>query len=92
MYKVTMIGHTDSVTCIAEDGKMLLTGSDDMRIGVWNTVNWYYEDNVSKGKTQKKYVEAVGFMVGHTASIEDLCILPNGLLLSCACDKFVKCW
>jgi WD40 repeat protein len=51
MYKVTMKGHTDSVTCIAEDGKMLLTGSDDMSIGVWNTVNWYYEDNVSKGKT-----------------------------------------
>lgn len=91
-YKVTMTGHTDSVTCIAEDGKMLLTGSDDMRIAVWNTHNWYYEDNYSKGKTQKKYVEAVGFMSGHTASIEDLCILPNGILLSCSFDKKIKVW
>lgn len=30
--------------------------------------------------------------LGHTASIEDLCILPNGLLLSCAYDKKVKVW
>jgi WD40 repeat protein len=36
-YKCSMVGHKDSVTCIAEDGNMLLTGSDDMSIGIWNT-------------------------------------------------------
>jgi len=59
-----MVGHQDSVTCIAEDGNILLTGSDDMTIGIWNTQNWYY-DNYSKSK--KKTVDAIGFMRGHTA-------------------------
>lgn len=36
-YFCTMVGHKDSVTCIAEDGNILLTGSDDMTIGIWNT-------------------------------------------------------
>jgi len=36
-YFCTMVGHQDSVTCIAEDGNILLTGSDDETIGIWNT-------------------------------------------------------
>jgi WD40 repeat protein len=59
-----MVGHKDSVTCIAEDGNILLTGSDDMTIGIWNTANWYYDD-LSQGK--KKKVQAIGFMHGHEA-------------------------
>ena len=31
-------------------------------------------------------------MHGHKASIEDLCILPNGILLSCSFDKMVIAW
>lgn len=62
-YFCTMVGHRDSVTCIAEDGNILLTGSDDMTIGIWNTQNWYYDD-YSQGK---KMVEAIGFMSGHEA-------------------------
>lgn len=31
--------HSDSVTCMANDGKMLFTGSDDMTIGVWEMDN-----------------------------------------------------
>ena len=34
-----MVGHKDSVTCIVEDGNILLTGSDDMTIGIWNKKN-----------------------------------------------------
>lgn len=28
-YEVTMVGHQNGVTCIVEDGNILLTGSDD---------------------------------------------------------------
>ena len=63
-YFVTMVGHMDSVTCIAEDGNILLTGSDDMTIGIWNTQNWFYDHY---GGDKKKKVEAIGFMSGHNA-------------------------
>ena len=63
-YFCTMVGHKDSVTCIAQEGNMLFTGSDDMTVGIWNTQSWYY-DNYSQ--TKKKTVEAVGFMQGHEA-------------------------
>lgn len=89
LYFCTMVGHKDSVTCIVEDGKMLFTGSDDKTIGIWNTANWYHETSKSN---PKKYVQAMGFMEGHAASIEDLKVLPNGLLMSCAFDKKIKCW
>jgi WD40 repeat protein len=62
-YFCTMVGHKDSVTCITEDGNILLTGSDDMTIGIWNTQNWYYDFSGDKKKT----VEAIGFMHGHNA-------------------------
>ena len=57
-----MVGHKDSVTCIAEDGNILLTGSDDLSIGIWNTQNWFYDHY---GGDKKKKVEAIGFMNGH---------------------------
>lgn len=31
-----MEGHTDSVNCMAIDGEMLITGSDDRTIRLWN--------------------------------------------------------
>lgn len=31
--------HSDSVTCMASDAKMLFTGSDDMTIGIWEMDN-----------------------------------------------------
>lgn len=31
-----MEGHEDSVTCMVVDGYMLITGSDDMTIRLWN--------------------------------------------------------
>ena len=64
LYFCTMVGHKDSVTCIVEDGNILLTGSDDMTIGIWNTANWYHETSKSN---PKKYVQAIGFMEGHSA-------------------------
>ena len=40
-YFCTMKGHTDSVTCFAQDGYFLLSGSDDQNIIIWNTGEWY---------------------------------------------------
>lgn len=34
----TLIGHKDSVTCMAMEGKLLFTGSDDNTIIIWNMV------------------------------------------------------
>jgi len=61
-----------------------------MSIGIWNVQDWDLTDKYSKSK--KKTVEAIGFMRGHEASIEDLCMLNNGILLSCAYDKLVIAW
>ena len=51
--------HSDSVTCMANDGKMLFTGSDDMTIGVWEMDNRFL----------------VGRLEGHKDSIQDLLVL-----------------
>jgi WD40 repeat protein len=32
-------GHTDSVNCLALDGKILFSGSDDKTIRLWDTVS-----------------------------------------------------
>lgn len=42
-YYCTLEGHKDSVTCMTRDGYMLISGSDDQTIIVWNTVEWYSE-------------------------------------------------
>jgi WD40 repeat protein len=35
-----MQGHTDSVTCMALDANILITGSDDYSIRLWNLGNF----------------------------------------------------
>lgn len=62
---------------MANDGKMLFTGSDDMTIGVWEMDNRFL----------------VGRLEGHKDSIQDLLILQeNGLLISCSYDKSIIVW
>jgi WD40 repeat protein len=35
-----MEGHTDSVTCMVVDANILITGSDDCSIRLWNLLNF----------------------------------------------------
>lgn len=69
-YQVTMIGHEDSVTCIAEDGKYIFTGSDDCNILFWNTLEWNPAHH-SKGIDQIRIVTPARDepLKGHTESI-----------------------
>ena len=43
-----MLGHKDSVTCFAQDGNFLMSGSDDMSVIIWNTGEWYVNEQNSK--------------------------------------------
>jgi len=68
--------HTDSVTTLCMDGYFLFSGSDDMTIVMWNMTNY----------TQ------IGVLKGHTSSIQDLMMLKNGFLASCAYDHKIHFW
>lgn len=71
-----MTGHTDSVTCMAIDGNLLFTGSDDCTIRSWELTL-----NTPSGELGR-----------HEEGIQDLLRLDNGLLLSCAYDGKIICW
>lgn len=84
-----MVGHKDSVTCFAQDGNFLISGSDDMSVIIWNTVEWYVNEANSKINT----ITPHKVLNGHTQSIQDLCVLPNnGIVLSCSYDQKVIAW
>ena len=68
--------HNDTVTCMTIDGYFLFTGSDDRSIVMWNLNNY----------TQ------VGVLNGHKRAIQDLLMLKNGYLVSCAFDYKVHVW
>lgn len=71
-----MDGHEDSVTCMVIDQNILITGSDDMTIRLWNLESFSYSGLVG---TKEQ---------GHKEAIQDLCFLEkSGLLLSCSYDK-----
>lgn len=72
-----MEGHTDSVTCMVVDGLILITGSDDGSIRLWNLENF-----TPSG--------VVGY---HEAAVRSLLIIQeSGLLLSVGLERDVKCW
>ena len=62
-----MEGHTDSVTCMVSDGNILITGSDDKTIRLWE-LNMFQPTHV---------------LGEHAGPITDLLFLSSGLLLSC---------
>lgn len=87
-YYCTLEGHKDSVTCMTRDGYMLITGSDDQTIIVWNTIEWYsgfMHDKIRVIRPHK-------YLRKHTESIQALCMLPNGILMSCAYDHMIYAW
>ena len=66
-YFMSMDGHEDSVTCMALDGNVLITGSDDKNILTWNTREWFAEHHKEKKKNDIKiiYPERKEPMRGH---------------------------
>jgi len=67
---------------------MLITGSDDKTIIVWNTVEWYSAFMHDKIRTIRPHK----YLRKHDESIQALCVLPNGVLLSCAYDHMIYAW
>jgi len=57
-------------------GYFLFSGSDDMTIVMWNMTNY----------TQ------IGILKGHQSSIQDMMMLKNGFLVSCAYDHKIFFW
>jgi len=43
-----MEGHTDSITCMTMDENILITGSDDRTIRLWNLGNFSYSGIVGE--------------------------------------------
>lgn len=72
-----MEGHTDSVTCMVLDENILITGSDDHTIRLWNLRNFSPTGNIA----------------AHEHAVQALVFMPeSGVLLSCSQDREVVCW
>ena len=65
-YFCTMIGHKDSVTCFSHDGLLLMSGSDDCNIIIWNTQEWYSPHH---GSSKIKEITPHKILRGHHESI-----------------------
>jgi WD40 repeat protein len=75
----TFSAHTNIAGCglFADGGKLLVTGSWDTTINVWD---------VARGERR-------GALKGHTATVRALALAPDGkTLYSASEDKTVKCW
>lgn len=75
----TLTGHTNSVVSVAisPDGQMLVSGSGDSTIKVWN---------LSTGKEMRT-------LIGHTDGVGSVVISPDGqTLVSASGDSTIKVW
>lgn len=70
-------GHTDAVTCLAQDGNFLISGSDDRTIKVWD-LNCNF---------------LLRTLAVHSRSVQDVLVIPSlGYIASCARDGQVLVW
>jgi WD40 repeat protein len=75
----TFAGHAESINCVAisPDGKMLVSGSEDNTIKLWN---------LDTG-------ECLATLEGHEAGVRSVAISPDGqLLVSGSADYTIKLW
>lgn len=72
-----MEGHTDSVTCMELDANILITGSDDHTIRLWNLGNF----------------TPSGIVGTHQHAVQCLLLIQeSGILMSCSSDREVISW
>jgi WD40 repeat protein len=70
---------TGEVYCLAwpEDGKTLISGSFQGKIGIWSTITW----------------QQIAVLTGHTSIVYDITISPNECILASASgDTTVRLW
>jgi WD40 repeat protein len=62
--------ESTDVSCLAwpEDGKTLISGSDNGKIRIWNTTTWHQ----------------IAVLTGHTGAVSDIAVSPNGRILASA--------
>ncbi|KAG2060735.1 WD40 repeat-like protein [Suillus hirtellus] len=75
----TLEGHTHWVRCLVwtQDGKTLISGSNDFSIRTWNTSTW----------------KQIALLEGHTSLVECIAISPNGrILASASWDNTALLW
>jgi WD40 repeat protein len=75
----TLEGHTHWVGCLAwtQDGKTLISGSDDCSIRTWNAATW----------------KQIAVLEGHTSRVIGIVISPNGCILASASgDNTARLW
>jgi len=69
-------GHEGSILCLQYDDKILVSGSSDSRILVWDLVG---EEGTGKGRYEIKMT-----LVGHAMGVLDLCFDENWIV---SCSK-----
>lgn len=70
-----LTGHEGSVLCLQSDAKVLVSGSSDSRILVWDMVG---EEGTGKGRWEIKMS-----LVGHNMGVLDLCF-DDDWIVSCS--------
>jgi hypothetical protein len=75
---VTLKGHTGTVNCVSfsPDGKMLVSGSKDKTIKLWD---------VATGKE-------LATLKGHTSSVNCVVFSPDGKTVASGSDQTIKLW
>jgi WD40 repeat protein len=70
-HKAVFRGHRDSINCLAMDGNILFSGSDDKTIRLWDTVNPQF----------------LTLIEAHEHGVKDLLVIDDsGYLVSCATE------
>jgi len=75
----TLESHTDTVksVCVTPDGSLIISGSDDKTIKIWNL----------------KTGDVLNTLESHTGYVLSVCVNPDGsFIISGSGDKTIKIW